>query len=232
MESYRKAEAVAVGNRVYPEFEAPRRWGRPFGDAGKRLFDLAAAGIGLIVLSPVMLLVALVLKLSDPRGAVLFRQHRIGKDFRPFRICKFRSMVCDAEKVLLQSPELHAKYIRNNYKLDPSEDPRITPFGRFLRKTSLDELPQLLNVLAGHMSLVGPRPVVREELAHYGKQAQLLLSVRPGVTGYWQVSGRSSVGYPERKELELQYIRRRSFAFDLLILLKTVVVVFLKRGAY
>ncbi|GIO10603.1 exopolysaccharide biosynthesis protein [Cohnella xylanilytica] len=227
-------EAEAAVSRAGPYGELYRSRAKPrlYDLWGKRLLDVAGALAGLIVLSPAILLIALAVKLSDPGGPILFRQNRIGKDYKTFRIYKFRSMVHNAEEVLKRDPKLHAKYILNNYKLDPDEDPRITAIGRILRKTSLDEIPQLFNVLAGSMSLVGPRPVVREELDNYGDRASELLSVQPGVTGYWQVSGRSNVGYPERADLELHYVSRKSLRFDLSILLRTVLVVLLRRGAY
>lgn len=126
---------------------------------------------------------------------------------------------------------LYQKYIQNNYKLEPEEDPRITGIGRF-KKTSLDELPQFINVLKGEMSLVGPRPVVKEELAEYKSRKDLFLSVKPGITGYWQVSGRSDVGYPERVDLELHYVYNQSVLFDIKILFLTLLHVLLRKGAY
>jgi len=198
----------------------------------KRTIDLAGSLFGIILLSPIWLTLAAILKIQEPSGPVFFRQDRIGRHMRPFKIIKFRSMVVNAEERLRADPELYRKYIENNYKLEPEEDPRITRLGRFLRKSSLDELPQLFNVLAGQMSLVGPRPVVREELREYGDRMMEFLSVKPGVTGYWQVSGRSSVGYPERADLELYYVSHRSGWLDIKILVLTVWHVMLKKGAY
>lgn len=139
-------------------------------------------------------------------------------------------MVVDAESKLKANEVLYKKYTENNYKLEPHEDPRITKIGRFLRETSLDELPQLINVLKGEMSLVGPRPVVEEELREYGNKAPHLLAVKPGVTGYWQVSGRSGVGYPERVDLELHYVYNQSIVFDFSIILKTIYLVLSRKG--
>ncbi|HZH60174.1 MAG TPA: sugar transferase, partial [Metabacillus sp.] len=133
---------------------------------------------------------------------------------------------------LKKNKELYEKYLKNNYKLEAHEDPRITKLGNFLRKTSLDELPQLINVLKGNMTLVGPRPVVEEELMEYGENVNKFLSVKPGVTGYWQVSGRSNVGYPERVDLELYYVYNQSLLFDLRIIILTIWMVLIRRGAY
>ncbi|MFB9330962.1 sugar transferase [Paenibacillus aurantiacus] len=201
-------------------------------NAVKRTLDVTGAFFGLIFLLPVMILIAILIKTNDPKGSVFFKQKRIGQHGNVFGIYKFRSMVSNAEERLKQDPALYAKYIANNYKLDQDEDPRITNIGRFLRKTSLDELPQLVNVLKGEMSLVGPRPVVKDELIEYGNRVSEFLSVKPGVTGYWQVCGRSDVGYPERVDLELHYVYHQSVFFDIKILFKTVWTVLLKRGAY
>lgn len=198
----------------------------------KRSMDLLAAGFGLIFLLPVFLVIAILIKIEDPKGPVFFRQPRIGKHHKMFTIFKFRSMATNAEQRLLEDKALHQKYVDNNYKLEPEEDPRITKIGRFLRKTSLDELPQLLNVIKGEMSLVGPRPVVTEELKEYRERKGEFLSVKPGITGYWQVSGRSDVGYPERVDLELYYVYNRTIWLDVKILFSTVWSVLLKKGAY
>jgi len=197
----------------------------------KRGMDIILSLIGLIILSPIFLITAIAIKLDSP-GPVIFKQKRIGKNGLPFYMYKFRSMVTNAEEMLRKDPYLYQKYLNNNYKLDPNEDPRITKLGRFLRRTSLDEIPQLVNVLKGDMSLVGPRPVVMEELKEYGLKTEDFLSVKPGVTGYWQVSGRSGVGYPERVDLELYYVYNQSIVMDIKILLKTVVSVLLRDGAY
>ncbi|WP_256972841.1 sugar transferase [Saccharibacillus sp. O23] len=194
--------------------------------------DMVASLIGLILLSPVFLVLALLIKIEDPKGPVFFKQKRFGRNSNMFNIYKFRSMATNAEQRLKEDPALYEKYVANNYKLEQDEDPRITSIGRFLRKTSLDELPQLLNVLKGEMSLVGPRPIVAQELKEYKERKNDLLSVKPGVTGYWQVSGRSNVGYPERVDLELYYVYHRTIWLDIRILFATVVSVLLKKGAY
>lgn len=200
--------------------------------ATKRLIDVTGAVVGLILFSPIFLVIALFNMFGENKGPVFFKQERIGENGKVFHIYKFRSMVVNAEKKLKSDKILYKKYIDNNYKLEPDEDPRITVFGRFLRKTSLDELPQFINILKGDMSLVGPRPVVKEELREYGSRVNEFLSVKPGATGYWQVSGRSDVGYPERIELELYYIYNATLFFDIKILFLTVIQVILKRGAY
>ncbi|WP_438264002.1 sugar transferase [Bacillus wiedmannii] len=198
----------------------------------KRTMDLIGAIVGLIIFSPIFLLISILYMTGDNKGPIFFKQIRMGKNGKEFYIYKFRSMIVNAEEKLKRNEILYRKYIDNNYKLEPSEDPRITKVGQFLRKTSLDELPQFLNVLKGDMSLVGPRPVVQEELMEYGKRKDEFLSVKPGLTGYWQVSGRSDVGYPERVELELHYIYNCSILFDMKIIFLTMVHVIMRKGAY
>jgi lipopolysaccharide/colanic/teichoic acid biosynthesis glycosyltransferase len=187
----------------------------------KRALDVVGAGLGLIVLSPVMLLMAVAIRLES-RGPALFKHWRVGRDGRRFACLKFRTMQADAEAVLARDAELKALYREHNYKLPEEMDPRVTRLGKLLRRSSLDELPQLWNVLVGEMSLVGPRPVVEEELEHYRGSERLLLSVRPGMTGAWAVNGRHHVGYPARSEMELRYVRGWSLGSDLGILVGTV----------
>ncbi|MED4877000.1 sugar transferase [Anoxybacillus geothermalis] len=198
----------------------------------KRTIDIVGAIIGLILTSPLFLLISIFYLFGDSKGPIFFKQVRVGKNGTRFYIYKFRSMIVNAEEKLKADKELYEKYLRNNYKLEPHEDPRITNLGRFLRQTSLDEIPQLINVLKGEMSLVGPRPVVVEELKEYGNRVNEFLSVKPGITGYWAVSGRSSVNYPERVDLELFYVYNQSLLFDLQIIIKTVITVLLRKGAY
>lgn len=198
----------------------------------KRAVDILGAITISFLVMPVIFLILITYSLESKRGPVLFKQERAGKHGEMFKIYKFRSMAIDAEDRLRKDPALFKKYVDNNYKLEPNEDPRITKLGAFLRKTSLDELPQIINVLKGEMSLVGPRPVVKPELTEYGDSVKEFLSVKPGVTGYWQVSGRSNVVYPERVSVELYYVRKRSFFFDCKILLLTFKQVLLKKGAY
>lgn len=198
----------------------------------KRCIDIVGALAGLLLTSPFFFIITLLYLVGENKGPVIFKQTRIGENGEEFKIYKFRSMVVNAEEKLKENELLLKKYIENSYKLEPEEDPRITRTGRFLRKTSLDELPQLINVLKGDMSLVGPRPVVVEELDEYGTRAKDFLSVKPGVTGYWQVSGRSDVHYPERVDVELFYVYNQSLWLDLKILIKTIQVVLLKKGAF
>lgn len=190
----------------------------------KRAMDLVGAAVLLILFAPVFLVVALLVRVTS-RGPVFFRQERAGLHGRPFRVLKFRTMVADWSL----SPEEQAAFERQ-FKLH--HDPRVTPVGRFLRKSSLDEFPQFWNVLRGEMSLVGPRPVVNEEIEQmYPDVADVLLSVRPGLTGLWQVSGRSSLPYGDRVRLDLEYVEQHNLTFDLGVLARTPWAVLSGRGA-
>ena len=197
----------------------------------KRVFDTLSAILLLVLLSPLMLLIGLLIRQDG--GPALFAHPRIGKRGRVFNCYKFRTMVVDAEQqleqLLQQSPDLRAQW-DNERKL--RHDPRVSRLGNFLRKSSLDELPQLINVIRGEMSLVGPRPVVRTELPRYGDQVGYYLMVRPGMTGLWQVSGRNDVDYDSRVYLDSWYVKNWSLWYDLIILLKTVNVVLKRTGAY
>jgi exopolysaccharide biosynthesis polyprenyl glycosylphosphotransferase len=197
----------------------------------KRVFDVVVTAAALVALAPLMLVIAAAVRLESP-GPVFFGHMRAGRRGRFFRCFKFRSMYVDAEQRLRSDPELHQLYVENDFKIPPALDPRITAVGRWLRRTSLDELPQLCNVLRGDMSLVGPRPVVREELMHYAEEEPLLLSLRPGLTGLWQVNGRSKVAYPTRAHIELQYVQNWSMTSDIKILLRTIPSVLMQRGAF
>lgn len=198
----------------------------------KRIMDFILSLIGLVLLLPVFIIISIFYLFGENRGPLFFAHKRIGKNGRYFHIYKFRTMIVNAEEKLKSDKELYKKFVKNGYKLETEEDPRITKLGRFLRKTSLDELPQLVNVLLGNMSLVGPRPIIEAELAEYKDRKQEFLSVKPGVTGYWQVSGRSDVGYPERVDLELYYVHNKSLLFDIKILFKTFTTVIFQKGAY
>lgn len=197
----------------------------------KRALDIVVAASLIVVLSPLFAIVALWVK-CDSEGQILFRQRRPGIRGEWFGMLKFRSMRHDAEVVLRADPELYEIFLQNDCKLLEEMDPRLTRSGRLIRKTSLDELPQLFNVLRGDMSLVGPRPLVGPELEKYGGRIPTLLSVRPGITGLWQVSGRSRVRYPARAEMDLDYVRNWSFLGDVWILLLTPFVVLIRRGAH
>lgn len=199
----------------------------------KTIFDYVLTAVGTVIISPLLVYIAYRIKKEDP-GPVFFAHWRIGKDGKPFPCYKFRSMVVNSQEMLAQylaeNPAAREEWERD-FKL--KDDPRVTPIGKTLRRTSLDELPQIFNVLRGEMSLVGPRPVLQEELdKYYGETAKLYCSVKPGITGLWQVSGRSDLGYDERVALDATYIKYRSFWGDVVILWKTIGVVLMKKGAY
>lgn len=197
-----------------------------------RCFDILIAALAILVFLPVLILAAIAIKASAP-GPVLFVQQRVGRDGKLFPCFKFRSMVVnssDVLKALLESsPEARAEWERDQ-KL--RTDPRITPVGAVLRKSSLDELPQLFNILAGHMSVVGPRPIVEAEICRYGRRFDAYCSVRPGLTGLWQVSGRNEVSYDARVRLDALYALRKSTLYDVSICLRTIPAVLASRGVY
>ncbi|MDD9148989.1 sugar transferase [Sporolactobacillus sp. CQH2019] len=198
-------------------------------ELAKRIFDLCLAFIGLIFLLPAFLIVSLLIKWDDPHGRVFFRQIRVGKDGREFYIYKFRSMVANAEQMLNSLADQNEA---TGAMFKMKKDPRVTRVGRVLRKTSIDELPQLVNVLKGEMSLVGPRPPLPREVEQYsGYELQRLL-VKPGCTGLWQVSGRSNLGFDQMVKLDLQYIRQRSMANDFKLILKTLIQLLGSKNAY
>jgi exopolysaccharide production protein ExoY len=203
----------------------------PATSRAKRGLDLLLIVGTAPVMVPLGLLTAALVKLTS-RGPVLFGQARVGLGGERFTMYKFRTMHRDAERLLQQDPALWNDYITNGYKVPADLDRRITPLGRFLRRSSLDELPQIINVLTGQMSLVGPRPVVPEEVENYGEQRPIYLSVRPGITGAWQVNGRSTVDYPDRVDIDAEYVRSWSVWLDLKILVKTPIAVLSTRGAF
>ena len=193
----------------------------------KRLFDAICSLLAIIILSPVLLVVAIIVKVTSP-GPVIYRQHRVGMHGRDIYLYKFRSMVENADRLIDSfTPEQKKEYYEN-FKLE--HDPRVTGIGRFLRKSSIDELPQLLNIFKGEMSFVGPRPIVEEELANYGTDRDLFLSVKPGLTGYWATHGRSNTSYEERMRLELYYVEHASLWLDIRIFILTFVTVFTSGG--
>ena len=194
----------------------------------KALMDRLGAGLALILLSPVFLVITVLIRMTDP-GSALFRQTRVGKDGREFTVLKFRTMVRDAERL---KPQLTVRNDHDGVLFKIKKDPRITRVGGFLRRYSLDELPQLLNVLLGDMSLVGPRPPLPEEVAQYGFDVRRRLVVKPGMTGLWQVGGRSDLTWEESVRLDLRYVENWSLALDLQIMWKTVSAVFRGAGAY
>lgn len=187
----------------------------------RRVLDVGVAGLLLVATLPLLGLAALAVLLSDGRP-VLFGHRRLGRGGRAFRCWKLRTMEVGAEEVLERDPALRELHRGNGFKLPGAVDPRVTPVGRFLRRTYLDELPQLLNVVAGDMSLVGPRPIVSEELAEFEPHGAELLSVRPGLFGAWTSLGRARPPYPERARLELAYVRERTVRRDLAILGRSV----------
>ena len=196
----------------------------------KRAVDVSLSLIALAVTMPVWLVAALLVRCTSS-GPVLFRQARVGRGGREFTVLKFRSMFRDAESQL-HDRGMYATYVAGGFKLAVAQESRVTRIGKILRKTSLDELPQLLNVIRGEMSLVGPRPVVPSELDCYGDLKHCYLGVRPGITGVWQVSGRSQVRFPERAHLDKLYFQQRSLLVDLAILVRTPWAVLRGRGAY
>jgi lipopolysaccharide/colanic/teichoic acid biosynthesis glycosyltransferase len=195
----------------------------------KRVMDIIGSFCGLVVLSLIFVIIALLIKLEDPKGKIFFKQLRVGKNGKEFYMYKFRSMASDAEDRL---KELLAFNEASGAMFKIKEDPRITKVGKFIRKTSLDELPQLFNVLRGDMSLVGPRPPLPREVEEYNSYQKQRLLVVPGCTGLWQVSGRSNIGFEEMVELDLEYIKQRNFLFDVKLILKTVLVLFGSKDAF
>lgn len=196
---------------------------------GKRTFDIAGSFCAMVVLSPVFLLLSAVIFFADP-GSVIYGHERLGKGGKKIKIWKFRSMYKNADEIFNNfTNEQKAEFYRD-FKLD--NDPRITPVGNFLRRSSLDELPQLWNIFWGDLSFVGPRPIVEEELEKYGGKSEQFLSVKPGLTGYWQANGRNLVGYENgRREMELYYVQNRCTRLDFKILFKTFGSVIQGKGA-
>jgi lipopolysaccharide/colanic/teichoic acid biosynthesis glycosyltransferase len=204
------------------------------GNFTKRLFDVIFSAFVLIFFSPVYLLLAILIALSSP-GPIFYVQQRVGENFKPFSCIKFRTMVKNADEVLDEildnSPQIRQEF-EANFKL--KKDPRITWIGNFLRHTSLDEFPQFWNVLMGDMSVVGPRPLVPEELHKYGNRIDKVLTIKPGITGLWQVSGRNDIPYPQRVQIDVYYVNNHNLLIDLSIAIKTIGVVIFPRnnGAY
>ena len=197
----------------------------------KWILDKALAVVAFVCLSPFFVLIPILIKLTS-RGPVFYRQTRLGKQGRPIRVWKFRSMYADADerlkKILASDPARKAEW-EANFKL--VNDPRVTPLGKFLRKTSIDEFPQLFNVFSGDMALVGPRPIVQDEVHYYGTSYDTFASVKPGITGLWQASGRSDTDYARRVALDVRYVLNWSPWMDIWILFRTVGAVLFMRGA-
>lgn len=194
----------------------------------KRVIDVILASIALILLSPLFAIIAIAIKI-DSKGPVFFAHKRIGKNGKIIKLYKFRSMVINAEELIKSFTPEQMKEYKENYKL--TNDPRITKVGKFLRKTSLDELPQLINIINGDLSIIGPRPVVIDELEKYGMNKDKFLSVTPGLTGYWAANGRSNTTYEQRMEMELYYIDNLSLKMDIKVFFKTILSVVKKEGA-
>lgn len=196
----------------------------------KRGIDIFLSVIGLILLSPIFGFIAIAIKL-DSKGSVFYKHKRIGKDGEIIYLYKFRSMYTDSKErleMLLKNPDIRKEW-EENFKLE--NDPRITKVGNFLRKTSLDELPQLLNILKGEMSIIGPRPVIDEELEKYNQNKSKFLSVTPGLTGWWACNGRSATTYEDRMKLELYYVEHQSFLLDIKCFFRTITTVLNRQGA-
>ena len=207
----------------------------------KRLIDVVGSILGILILSPVLFFTALSIKLNSKGPILAETPMRVGKDGKLFRMYKFRSMVVGAHELLHQDPrykELLKKYQQNSYKLEIDEDPRITKVGRFIRKTSIDELPQLFNILRGEMSVVGPRAYYPYELEEQQikfpsarKYVKIILSSKPGLTGEWQVSGRSNINFDRRVQMDASYVEKKSIVYDIFIILKTIPAVLTGEGA-
>jgi lipopolysaccharide/colanic/teichoic acid biosynthesis glycosyltransferase len=222
---------VAIAGEFYAQKSStsPANKSYSFYHLIKRLTDILLSLLGIVMLLPFLVMIALLIKLEDPRGSVFFYQNRVGKNERLFRMYKFRSMVSDAEELLehlMDQNEISGAMFKMK------EDPRITRIGRFIRKTSIDELPQLVNVLRGEMSLVGPRPPLPREVDTYSSYDKQRLAVTPGCTGIWQVSGRNNLDFKQMVELDLGYIKNRGVKLDLFIMLKTFKVLFGSKDAF
>lgn len=197
----------------------------------KRITDILISMTALVGLSPVILILSILIFLQDGHSP-FYKQVRIGQYGKPFGMFKFRSMVYNADKILEGNPQLYQKYVDNGFKLPEGDDPRITKVGAFIRKTSLDEIPQFVNVIIGEMSLVGPRPIVKKEMFEYGDKISEFLSVKPGALGLWQASGRANIEYPERCDIELEYIRNASYWYDVKVFFACCISILKRDGAF
>ena len=224
-----KKEETILSEFTEMTFENAKKNETAFYLATKRIIDVSMALLGLIVLVPFFLIIGLMIKFEDPSSPVFFKQKRIGKNGANFDMFKFRSMVCNAEelKVFLQDQNEAEGPV---FKI--KSDPRVTKVGKFIRKTSIDELPQLYNVLIGDMSLVGPRPPLPDEVEMYTSYERQRISVTPGITCYWQVNGRSNISFAEWVEMDLDYIQHRNTLIDLKLIFKTIFVLFGSKDAY
>ena len=201
---------------------------KPVYDFVKRFADIICSAIGIILLSPFFIIISIAIKATS-KGPVIFVHNRVGKNGKKIGIYKFRSMVMNAEELIEKFTPEQKEEFKKNFKL--KNDPRITKIGKFLRKTSLDELPQLFNILKGDLSIVGPRPIMEVETKIYGEYKDMLLSIKPGLTGFWAANGRSDTSYKRRRAMEIYYVKKRSLLFDIKIIFKTVISVFKGDGA-
>jgi len=219
-----------LGNKQITEPSAPAETdlAKSLDEFLKAIMDYTLAFVVIVLISPLLLVLAIIVKLDSP-GPVIHRRRVMGRGGTQFDAFKLRTMVVNGEEILNARPELKTIWERDQ-KLE--NDPRITRSGQWLRKLSLDELPQLFNVLRGEMSLVGPRMIAPIEVVRYGEQAAQVFTVKPGITGLWQVSGRSNLGYQDRARLDLQYVRTRSVWLDIQILFRTIPAFLLRRGAF
>jgi len=205
----------------------------------KRIIDILGSILGIVLFSPIMILTSIWIKIVSPDGPVLADiPNRVGRNKKPFRFYKFRSMYPNAHELLKKDAELYDKYVKNNYKLSTDEDPRLIKGGKFLRKSSIDETPQFFNVLKGEMSIVGPRAYyfdeIEDQLKRFPEAKKYIdevMKVKPGITGLWQVSGRSDIGFVDRVKLDAEYAKKMSLLYDLMIVLKTPYVVLTGKGA-
>lgn len=213
-------------------------WGR----VAKRIFDVLGSGFAILVLSPVFIAIALIVKIRDPQGPIFYRHYRLSRNGAPVYVVKFRTMLwryCDGPGRPFKTAEetftaMGREDLIPEFQLAQkvANDPRVSRFGRFLRRTSLDELPQLFNVFAGSMSLVGPRPIIQAELHHYGDRGAIFLALKPGMTGLWQISGRSDISYEDRVKLDIYYVEHWGLFLDIKILFKTALTFLRGKGAY
>ena len=201
---------------------------KPVYDFVKRFADILCSAIAIILLSPFFIIISIAIKATS-KGPVIFVHKRVGKNGKEIGIYKFRSMVMNAEALIEKFTPEQKEEFQKNFKLE--NDPRITKIGKILRKTSLDELPQLFNILKGDLSIVGPRPIMEVETEIYGKYKDMLLSVKPGLTGFWAANGRSDTSYKRRRAMEIYYVKNRSLLLDIKIIFKTVISVFTGKGA-
>jgi lipopolysaccharide/colanic/teichoic acid biosynthesis glycosyltransferase len=214
-----------------PPVGRPEAVSRPARSRAKRAVDLTVALVTSPIIVPIALVCGALIRLTS-RGPALFRQERVGLDGRSFPMYKFRTMRHDAEETLSSDPVLWQQYVENDFKLPVSMDPRVTRLGKWLRRTSLDEVPQLINVVLGDMSIVGPRPVTRAQYDAFADVVDAYRAVRPGMTGYWQVNGRSDVHYPERAEYDRHYVDEWSIWLDISLIVRTPLAIVGGRGAH